>query len=514
MQYWNSIIKTAMLGTAREFEKIHSGTEELDHIIDKINQLQTDKEDKFLKTASVVSHFRKAGKLFPSSAIQLPEAAIPEIKPYCSDQAVTILDNLQQSAYTDLIVAWMERCIRANQIVSPQLLPFLLELGKTNLPMRKSITDAGGNRVKWLAAFNPEWAYATKTDEEIWLTGKPDERRNFLSYLRIHKPQEAIETLSESWKEETPAFRLDALNIIAKSLSITDEEFLKSLSKDNSPKVRQKAIELLRLIPDSSYNKELFSKIETWLEVETDRSSGLQKPEIRTNIPIDYDQELKKEGISEETMHKAYSNQEHRLFQVLMIIPLQLWERKFSLNSGQLFNLFVKQESLHKFIPSVVYAAVNQKNQQWASAIAAYITEHEGKITFIRSEEELNQLISLLSDEEKKWVYEKELYNRHFTFPVHIIDFLHAIGFKWSPEFSQKILENMVNKHLQELLNHYYFHDKIYRLHNYFAPSVLSLRYGILPQDEVQKNRWYKLTDKIFEAINISRQIDEAFKVS
>ena len=97
-----------------------------------------------------------------------------------------------------------------------------------------------GRRGHWLAAQNPDWAWAiggTADDEKIWQVGESGARLLFLQRLRRTNPVHARELLAATWKEETPEDRAGFIAILETGLSPEDEPFLEAALDDVANKL-------------------------------------------------------------------------------------------------------------------------------------------------------------------------------------------------------------------------------------------------------------------------------------
>ncbi len=89
------------------------------------------------------------------------------------------------------------------------------------------------------------------TDDENWLTLTPALRVQWLARRRAHDADAARSLIQAVWSQEKSEMRLRYLETMAVGLGASDLEFLRSLQKDRSTKVKQAAEALLHRIPEA-----------------------------------------------------------------------------------------------------------------------------------------------------------------------------------------------------------------------------------------------------------------------
>ena len=96
--------------------------------------------------------------------------------------------------------------------------------------------------------------YATLQEEadDTWETATHVDRKLILSRVRRENPVRGIEMLRAEWKNESAQHRAELLTCLEISLSVADEDFLEEVrGGDRSSTVRDEALRLLRMIPES-----------------------------------------------------------------------------------------------------------------------------------------------------------------------------------------------------------------------------------------------------------------------
>jgi hypothetical protein len=89
MEFWNTIINTALLGTDKKELSTAEFFSELAEVCEQIHTNEVlDKEDKFLQIAAVVFNYRQCGVAPFEKEDLLIKEAVREDKSYCSAMAL------------------------------------------------------------------------------------------------------------------------------------------------------------------------------------------------------------------------------------------------------------------------------------------------------------------------------------------------------------------------------------------------------------------------------------------
>lgn len=232
MDAWKQLVNTALLGT----DKLPLSTEALPPRIQEklINADKTDPEGYFMKAATLMLAYQKAGEEVDASVMPAIVPAEEETLPYCSPNALVVLKKLlsQQNQHLSLISFWAETCIANNWIVPPDMLVAVLDLGadKKNRFIRDKIRKIIGKRGEWMVQFNGNWQYALPLyEDKLWQEGRIAERREAFAIIRHLEPSKAFEWLKAAWAEETAKDRKDFLLMFEKNISLSEEDFLQEV---------------------------------------------------------------------------------------------------------------------------------------------------------------------------------------------------------------------------------------------------------------------------------------------
>lgn len=166
-------------------------------------------------------------------------------------------------ALPDLLAA----AAHAGYIAHPPLLPALLGAAARRTAIRPQVAAVLGARGRWLASHRPDWRQAAEDGQApagqapvgdnaaAWRTGGLADRLAYLTRLRDADPDAARELLAAGWARETGADRGQLIAVLARGLSLTDEEFLEAALEDRHGTVRAAARRLLGRLPGSAFSQ-------------------------------------------------------------------------------------------------------------------------------------------------------------------------------------------------------------------------------------------------------------------
>ncbi len=158
-----------------------------------------------------------------------------------------------------LLGHWLAECHRHGRVMAHDLLPPVLERGRQSIELRSAIRPVIGERGRWLAGLNRNWAWAAGgaatpaagMDVATLLTFSIDGKRDALRQRRSIDADEGRALLEEIIPELTAAQRAACLEAIEEGLGPDDEPMLEAALDDRSKKVRAVAARLLDGLPDS-----------------------------------------------------------------------------------------------------------------------------------------------------------------------------------------------------------------------------------------------------------------------
>jgi hypothetical protein len=171
-------------------------------------------ERNLLLRAGMRTVYRTAGRV-AESGIEAPQSAPDETIPACSAKAAELLGRLLVDQRTTILLEALERLRLARLRLPHALLPGALNVEQEEL--RPAVATVLGERGRWLARLNPEWAWAVGDDgdlRDVWDEGALKERTSVLRRVRERDPALGRERLSETWRE-TPTGTLSTAEAIS-----------------------------------------------------------------------------------------------------------------------------------------------------------------------------------------------------------------------------------------------------------------------------------------------------------
>lgn len=348
MKAWEYVINTAMLGTDKQMPGKAELPDEIAAIATLIDALESsDKEAKFLQKAAVIYNYRQSG-FTPVEQKDLPVNIAPdEVKPYCSTAAAKVLNDILNDDNTTLLELWLGLCNDNGKLFLPDVLPVLLDLGLKHKSIQALVTACSGNRGLWLSKLNPAWDYfTTLPDEEIWQTGKPEERVALLKKLRATNPDTAREWLMQTWPQEPAAAKVELLKTLYINLSAADLPWLESVQTEKGQKVKDEVLNLLKHIPGSSILKryEDILRQSVILKKEKALFGMMNKTVIQQKLSGEIDESIFKSGIEKLSgpAQKNMTDESFIIYQLVELVPPSFWETQFDATPGQVVGYFEK----------------------------------------------------------------------------------------------------------------------------------------------------------------------------
>lgn len=501
MKALDQLIKTALLGTSRAPVESIDWTEQIHIKLQKYTK--NDAETLLLNGATLIFSFQDGGKLFPQSSYPV-KVAPEEQNPCCSKKAAQLLKRILQENQLTLLQQWLQACHQSQQLPAPGFLPELLDTGRKHVFIRSYIQSIMGERGKWLANMNHEWQYILQSQEQIWETGKPEERKQLLVTLRKDNPQAALALLQSSWKSESADLRAEFLTLLEIRLSAQDLPFLEETLLDKSKKVKSTALNLLLLQKESFVVQNIFQAASAMLEVKKGKSFfGLNGPNL-TFMLASMDQQLAEYGVNLESLDKNFSNEEYYTYELMEVIEPSQWENHFQMEPSAIVKAFLKDDTLVKFIPALIEATVLHQNTQWASVFAECLRHSKFKLP--KEKQYLKQeIVRVLSSQDKI-----EFFPAPWS-DLNLIEYLQGCDFPWSMDFSRKALQELYQRYADSGVNPYE-KDKIVSLYAYLHSGLLKEKKNYLPPDHERKASWREVLDLLFNALELKISIQLAFK--
>ena len=333
MTVWQDITTAALLGTERQPFTPPAAPGEMGVLLAR---LPADSEAALLGAAAAVSLFRQAGTLPPIIDTPAPTACPPETLLVCgprvADGVALMLGGKHREALPEMLTA----LAGVGRRVPAPMLPDLLKQGRQSKELRGAILPVLGNRGRWLAAQNREWAWAdqliletAESPETVWAEGGSEARLGALTRLRETDPARGLALLQSTWAGETADDRTAFVTALDTGLSLSDEPFLEAALDDRGKEVRRAALRCLNRLSDSAYTRRMIARVQPLL---IGKSALLGKFSLEVTLPEDYDNGMGRDGIAEKSPDKVMGDKAGWLCQIIGAIPpdywTQTWRRK------------------------------------------------------------------------------------------------------------------------------------------------------------------------------------------
>ena len=482
MQTWDQIINTALLGTDKRPLAASDLPAELADTAVLIQNNTTDKEEQFLQTAALVFNYRQCGVLpLKKEGVTIAKADDEE-KQYCSALAIQTLNDIIDSESNSLLQFWLQQCSEKGRIVTPELVPLLLGMGVQQKKLQNRLVACCGKRGEWLSRFNGEWNFSTaSTNEELWQTGSPEQRKMILEQLRKDDPAAARDWLLQTWAQEDASTKIEFLLLFPTNISSADIEFLESLSKERSKKVKEIALWLLKQIPESP----LVLQYQQVLQ----RAVTVGRKGLQVQLPADIDENIFKTGIDKLSNNKEYTDDEFIVMQLMQSVPPSFWETQLQSTPDVIIRSWQKDGTGKKLLPALVQAVVAFKDQRWATAFM-----QNSHVFYI-------DIIPLLP------VKEQEFYSIKFMaqFADNIIE--HAIKREdnWSIDLTRAIF-------IHTAKSIYQYNRSFYSRYIHCIPvGIASELNKCAPGEDHLKATWANTSEYITMLINLKKQTIQSF---
>ena len=280
--------------------------------------------------------YRAAGRL-AESGIEAPQPAPDETIPACSAKAAELLGRLLVDQRTSILLEALERLRLAGLRLPHALLP-----GAMNVVEELRVAVLG-ERGRWLARLNPEWAWAVGDEgglRDVWDEGDLKERTSVLRRVRGRDPALGRAWLSETWRQEKADARSAMLEAFEENLSPEDEPFLESSLGDRSMKVRAVAADLLARLPGSAYALRYAERAEAIIAGYEPPSTGFlgrrRSGKLMVELPPAVDEGWKRELPGEASPPRKMGERAWTVVRTLEVIPPVYWERRFGATPEEL----------------------------------------------------------------------------------------------------------------------------------------------------------------------------------
>jgi Family of unknown function (DUF5691) len=455
MVNWDEFVKQSLLGTQ------HLPTEQIGLPpglgLIATNLPHLDREDLFFKAAAVSLQYHQAGQQ-AAKPLLLPKSAPPEPQTLTGAQAAAVARLLAQAGSLPagvrrrLWAAWLQTVADRDQVASPDLLPLLLQTADQEAFLRPLLVPVLGARGHWLAQLNPAWAWAsprptlpTEADEngqaeapepdEVWLTGKPEERLQWLAQVRQRDPALAVAMVQAVWKQENANFRADLVRLLALNLSLADEPFLQGIVADKSQRVREATLALLLSLPGSAQVRQVTEFVLACVQWKQEKKllGLMSKSTLEITPPASLPEALKALGMDPVSSQKGLSDGQYQLQQLVALVPPAAWEAHLNKKPEEMVKMLA-DAPLKPYQTAFEEAVIRFQAANWAKLMLQHVSHRIGLLAALPLPE-LNNTYHELLVSELKWVLD------------HLGTHPEGADFVFSLPLSVKLLEGATAKH-------------------------------------------------------------------
>lgn len=268
--------------------------------------------------------WERSGFIAPDQPAPSPSLPAPAdtLRP-CPPRAQTMLALLLRGAHpAGLEAEWLCRLHAYGGRVPQHALPKLLDLATRQQALRPRLLPVLGERGRWLARLQPEWAWAggeADADASLWDTGTPEQRVAALRDWRTRDPQAARAALDAAWRSEPPEQRSSLLAALAVGLGPDDEAFLEAALDDRRKEVRAAAQRLLAHLPGSRLAQRMTDRLLPLL-----RMSDAGRIEL--TLPAANDSAMRRDGVGAAS-HYGLGEKAGWVVDMLAAVDPDVWPR-------------------------------------------------------------------------------------------------------------------------------------------------------------------------------------------
>ncbi len=461
MSHKDELISVAILGTEQQGLPDLLGSGDLTAKLEalKLKREKLGRERAFLHLAALVWLYEKSGQVLETYTEELPDLpAPPEYKELVSPPAKTLLRNILDARQTELLQEWLSLANKAEKRLPHDMVCLLLDAAKKDESLQEHVKEVIGERGKWLAQYNSEWAYINglrtaqkfstneQTIQEQWDFGSLDERFVALKTKRKVDARAALFLLRSTWKDENSSNRARLVVALEEGLSINDEEFLENEALDDRLKeVRNKVQDLLFKIPASRLNERCTLRaVNCIAEIKEPKENifaklvggrGTKRFEILVNVPDDVDKSIVRDGFVQKPVHAQLGDKAWALLQIFSMVDHRSLLAKYNLSEREWIETILGSEWKSALYKGLEASVIRFQDHGFARLLFEFGNLERPDILF-----------GLLNSAEQEAVITRLVEERRFSlgdygqYSGSALQLLFSTRGRWSEEFSKVIL--------------------------------------------------------------------------
>jgi len=390
MTAWHSLVQAVLVGSDKPWSLpagTGSGADAVDRLLrDTYGLAAPDAPGQLLRVAGALALCRQAGWQAPTATLAPPALAPVETRhPAGADWSSLLADVLEHGPQR-LQLQLLQAMARAGLHAPPRLIPALLRLGRSTALARPDLLPVLGERGRWLAAQNPEWAWACGVGESAdstthWEHGSLEQRLAVLRAERVLAPDAARARLEADWSGLAAKDRAALQGVLVTGLSAGDEPFLTVQLKDRSSEVRSGAADLLAALPGSAYAARMAARLAPLCQLAVARAgllqriAGLAAPAVSFEAPLQKDADWKADQIDGDLpKYESLGERGWWLYQLARRGSLAWWTGHSGLDAAALVKLAASSDWAEALLRGWHHAVLTQPDPDWAEALL-----HSGK---------------------------------------------------------------------------------------------------------------------------------------
>lgn len=402
------------------------------------------KAQQLLRATAVAAVLERAGWRPAQPAATVVAAALPppaaESRPAPQGEPLLrLLGEVLQGNAPELLALALASLDEAGQRLPYALLVDALHQGRQSVELRQWLTPVLGERGRWLAAQNPQWAYAhgvqeTADAEQIWQEGSLEQRVALLLQQRATDPAGARARLEASLKELGARERAPMVQSLARGLSADDEALLEKLLGDRSKEVRESAASLLARLPHSPHSQRMGAALQAMLSQDAQGEWQIEPPQ-------EGHKDWERDGVTLQPPAYIKGHRAWWLQQLVELTPLDFWHQQLNKTPEQLWEWSRRSDWKSALRQGWIAALRAQRDVRWLPLLQSMESDS-------RSSDVLPLLMAELSAEEREtqWLaqLQAKLGKSAFIEAIHRIDEGMGRTELLSPAMSRWLLEALL----------------------------------------------------------------------
>jgi hypothetical protein len=513
---WERLLASALLGTERQAGELPKATGELGTTLAALPA--DDREGALLGAAGVLALYRRAGRIPPALPTEAAAAEPCEAEPAprVGLRAARQLQQMLDGTFDEVLPEWLELAASACKRIPEELLPAALDCGRQHHRLREPLLPVIGRCGAWLAARNPEWAWAIggATEEldhakDLFQTGGFDARNAVLKQLREQDPQAACEMLQTTWKDDGADERQRFLGALTTKLSMADEPFLEDALDDRSKKVRAQAAELLTSLPESRLVQRMTERLSGVLTFTPAKKGMLAKlarakGKLEVKLPEACDKALERDGIEPKppSGSKKMGQKAWWLQQMIACVPPSAWTKHWETTPKALCEAAAATDWQRPITNGLTQATLRTRDAAWAEALLDTAAPVE--------------LLMLLDPaRQDAWLLEKlKKTDDPLADKSPLMPFLSQYDRLWSPELARAVLDKLrrIAGSNKSANTHWHLRSTLKTFALHMPTEVLPEANNGWPKEAAGWDSWFKPVDGFLGLFQFRHDMREALR--